>query len=380
MRRLTVICLILLLGACAHPTTRLPHEGLQNYEAVKKARRKLYRSSLKYNREMEQRIGSIHYNLMKSTGEELCDRKLKAGTGITFVRSGLKNLNNFYRYAFWDKKEYAEDYNAVHKKSFDNIYLHTVYKGSAADKAGLKPGDRLLSIYGVPAPSGKGALDDLERVIQSNNNALLPVDITVERNNKELHFSFDPDQICPYELYIDRTSRSVNAFADGKNIYVTVELIDYMRDDTALAGVMAHELAHSTLGHSRDKQHNSLIGTVFGFVADILTGTYDNTEKMSELGAGFYSQKYEMEADYLSVYYLYRAGYDISKAPNVQRLLAQRDSSSLYQETTTHPSPQERYVLLEDTIEEIKLKEAFGEDILPNFNETNTYLTDKKDY
>ena len=380
MRRFIVFCLILLLGACAHPTVRLPHEGLQNDYAVKKARRKLYRSSLKYNRDVEQRIGSVHYNLMNSTGEELCDRRLKAGTGITFSRSGRKSTNNRYRYSFWDKKDYADDYNAVHQSSFDNIYIHTVYKGSAADKAGLKPGDRLISIYGVPAPSGTRALEDLERIIKTNDNAQLPVEITVERRNKELRFVFDPDRICPYELYIDRTSRTVNAFADGKNIYVTVELIDYMRDDTALAGVMAHELAHSTLGHSRDKQHNGLIGALFGFAADIFTGTYDNTEKMSELGAGVYSQKYEMEADYLSVYYLYRAGYDISRAPDVQRLLAQRDSSSLYQEATTHPKPQERYVLLEDTIKEIKLKEAFGEDILPNFNETNTYLTDKKDY
>lgn len=379
MRRLFLLIILTLLSACAQPTAHLPHEGLQNGYAIKKARRAIYRSSLKYNRELEQRVGSVHYNIIKSTGEELCNRKLKAGTGLTFTRSGRKSINNRYQYAYWDEKDYIDDYNAIHQYGRGNIYIYTVYKDSAADKAGLKPGDKLVSLYGVPAPTGKKALDDLERILKSNDNVMLPVEITVERRHKTLHFTFEPDQICPYDLQIDRTSHMVNAFADGEKIYVTIELIDYMTDDATLAGVIGHELAHSTLGHIRDKRHNGTIGAVSGFIADIFTGTVNSAQQFYELGAGAYSKEYEFEADYFSVYYLYRAGYDIKKAVNVQRMLAQRDRSSMYHDNVTHPKPQERYVLIEDTIEEIKLKEAFGEDILPNFKESNDYLKDKKD-
>ena len=55
---------------------------------------------------------------------------------------------------------------------------------------------------------------------------------------------------CGYDVRI-RYSQKINAYADGKTIIVTSEMIENT-DDLSLALIIAHELAHNILGHKAE--------------------------------------------------------------------------------------------------------------------------------
>ena len=82
------ICLVSLavLSACAMPTTRHPNiPSVDSYD-MKDVRRELRRFSYQLSTNRRQRLGEIAYNLRKSTGQEMCDRKLLADIGVDFMR------------------------------------------------------------------------------------------------------------------------------------------------------------------------------------------------------------------------------------------------------------------------------------------------------
>lgn len=85
--------------------------------------------------------------------------------------------------------------------------------------------------------------------------------------------------ICDYPVQI-RYTDEINAFATGENIIVTSAMAGSIKDDTSLALILAHELAHNILGHVEE-------------------------------GA---STKLEREADRTGLFLLARAGYDYEKA------------------------------------------------------------------
>lgn len=70
-----------------------------------------------------------------------------------------------------------------------------------------------------------------------------------------------------------------------------------------------------------------------------------------------FSQGYEREADYLGLYFMARAGFDPTKAPEVWRRMAAEYPAAI-KETflSTHPSTPERAATLEATIREINAK------------------------
>jgi len=62
-----------------------------------------------------------------------------------------------------------------------------IVEGSAAAKAGLEPGDRILSADGESV----GRFEDIKRIVALN--AGTPIAIEIERGGKQLHFAMTPD-------------------------------------------------------------------------------------------------------------------------------------------------------------------------------------------
>lgn len=375
----SAVVMLLLLCSCVQPTTRRPPIPTVASYDMKRLRREITKYAQEEWSARNERIYNIHFDIVKSTGQELCDRKLVPDVGLYFMKIGKFKSRKWFNPNYVVEKTEHEDVEKVFKKRANDIWIQFVYKNSNAAKAGIKKGDKLVSLNSVAAPTGEYAFKQLNDIIQRSSKDGLPIDIEVERDGKFLSFSYEPDMVCPYPLYVDSGSRQINAFANGNEIYLTSELIDYIQDDTLLAGVIAHELAHNTLGHSDAKEKNIGVGMLVGAAVDIVTRSNGvATASAASAGALAYSKEFEMEADYMSVYYLARAGYDYKKTKDVQKALAARSYWSIYQDGETHPTPSARYALMIETANEIDLKKAFNEELMPEFKVGNKWLKNKK--
>ncbi len=178
------------------------------------------------------------------------------------------------------------------------------------------------------------------------------------------------DKKCNFALELSG-SRGVNAHADGEKVVITGPMMVFAGDDTHLAFVLAHEIAHNMMEHHRGLRSNVAMGAVLGGVIDALAASqgYDTggtgIEAGAEAGALSYSPSFEREADYVGLYILARAGgYDIRKAPDFWRAMSQFDPSGIYV-GKTHPTNPERYVAMQKTIKEIAFKQQHHIPLLP---------------
>lgn len=147
-------------------------------------------------------------------------------------------------------------------------------------------------------------------------------------------------------------SDEVNAFAlPGGYFYVNRGLILAADNESELAGVMAHEIAHVAARHAMENQgKGSLIQ--FGLIAGILMtggvagGILQNTAGLTQLLAFFkFSRSAEEEADRLGVQYLYAAGYDPRGMATMFEKLASQNKKkpgTLSKLFTSHPQSLDR--------------------------------------
>ncbi len=121
----------------------------------------------------------------------------------------------------------------------------------------------------------------------------------------------------PYSFKIANVSE-VNAFAfPGGPIYITRGMIEAARDESELAGALAHEIAHVALRHGSSQASKSYLAHV-GFCAlGGFVGGDPVTDVIGAIGGfGFntvflkHSPEAEAEAEALAAQILARAGYD----------------------------------------------------------------------
>lgn len=134
----------------------------------------------------------------------------------------------------------------------------------------------------------------------------------------------------------------LNAFCTpGGYIYVYTGLIKYLDNETQLAGVMGHEIAHADRRHSTDQLTKVYgISTLLG----VLLG--NNPGLLAEIATSVVSLKFsrdnETEADKYSVIYLYATEYDGRGAKYFFEKLLKEGSSRVPEFLSTHPNPENR--------------------------------------
>lgn len=138
---------------------------------------------------------------------------------------------------------------------------------------------------------------------------------------------------CRYP--IEMSDRAlVYASTNGSRIRITQGMLAFASNDSELAFVLSHELAHDLLGHA---------GAFHG----------GNHARM------------ELEADYVGIYITARAGYDVETASRFMLRLA-----AAYPEMegdSSYPASAARYAMLERSVREIARKTSSKSPLVPNF-------------
>jgi predicted Zn-dependent protease len=152
----------------------------------------------------------------------------------------------------------------------------------------------------------------------------------------------------------------LNAFAvPGGTIFVTRGLVERMKSEAELAGVLAHEISHVLRKH-----HLRAIqkGAQTALAGDALNQALRNQnaqvrEKLVSFGSEMYTRGLdkgdELEADRLGVVIAARAGYDAYGLPAVLQTLQAMNAqdSGLALMFKTHPAPGERLTALGETMQ-----------------------------
>ena len=146
-------------------------------------------------------------------------------------------------------------------------------------------------------------------------------------------------------------SPNVNAFAvPGGTIFITKGLLDRMRNEAELAGVLGHEIVHVLRKHHlkaiQKGAQSALAGDAMS--AALLDRAGPARDKLISFGTEMYSRGLdksdEFEADRLGVVIAARAGYDAYGLPSVLQTLQAMNAqdSALALMFKTHPAPGER--------------------------------------
>ncbi len=213
----------------------------------------------------------------------------------------------------------------------DAPQILSVVRDSPAGQAGLRRGDVIAAVDGRRITAGPDA--DETVIAALRESGFRPVTMTLAGDNART-IAIRPVGACDIDFEIVPAGK-VNAYAVADTIRVTRGMMWFVRDETELALVVSHELAHHILGHTK-----------------LLTIAFtDATQR-------------ETDADYVGLYIMARAGYDIADAPLFWRRVAAA-FPHLIDSSTSHPVMPYRFVVLRKTTEEIRRREAHGLPLVP---------------
>ena len=355
MRHFLLPVVMLTLASCA-PTTQTPNISNEMAAGEAELQREL---AVKENMKLARKLENVAAPILMANAS-LCGDLISPYVGAQFLT----------------KDAVGKDY----QNTMANLYgvdmwptVTMIAKKSPAAST-LKIGDMLTHVNGEALPKGKNSLKTLQGRITKNVNAD-PMQLTINRAGKAKNVSLKPVHACNSPVRLEN-SDAVNAFADGKTIAVTKGMMRFVENDTELATIVGHELAHNTRSHMNAKRGNAVIGGILGAVASVAIGV-NVTDLGAQIGAGANSQGFESEADYVGLYHTARAGYDINNAPNLWRRMAASNPGAIHMAGGSHPSTAKRFLALEATVKEIKGKKSRGEELTPEEREVQQAQKEK---
>jgi predicted Zn-dependent protease len=146
----------------------------------------------------------------------------------------------------------------------------------------------------------------------------------------------------------------INAWCmPGGKVVVYTGILPVTNDETGLAVVMGHEIAHAIAEHGNERMSQQLLQQV-GAVGLMVAMKDEPAETqaiwLSVYGVGTtvgimlpYSRTHESEADHLGLIFMAMAGYDPHEAPEFwKRMAAGKQGGSPPEFLSTHPSDQTR--------------------------------------
>ena len=327
-----VLLVILLNSSCEAPTT-ITARGLNSDTEKEKIIMQGIALETYYNR--IEKLNNIAWPIIqKSTS--ICGSNVKNTIGLEII--SLSQIDKKFKKAASEKLNFTE-----------NSEILFVIKDSPAEKSGLLKGDIIKKIY---SDNFSWIGDEIIKNNRDGNFNNKKIKIDIERGKDSLSLEIKPIKICSHRIILSQDN-SLNAYADGKNIFITQGMLRFIEEDKELQMIIAHELAHNIEGHIEKKSNNFILGTIVDLAASSAgintRGTFGN------IGAQMYSQDFEREADYVGMYILANSDINRKGVANFWRRMSIENPGSISY-ASSHPSSSERWVNIEAINKEIDSK------------------------
>jgi hypothetical protein len=313
---------------------------------------------------------------MRATMDELRqmvalqDRLYQVAAPLLIINADLckAQARNLLGFTAKNKFSFPGDYADAAQAALgygDRLLVSNVLAGSGAARAGLRQGDVLISADGQPLPSGPNAETSAAGVLGPLLRERSTLKMTVARGNRdnnEVVLNVPVTRACAYRIDVGNAD-NVNSYADGDRVMLTRGMINFTRNDTEIAYVMAKDMAHNILGHAA-AQNSS--GTLAGIIDNLSSVQPDMSMLIGSAGVRTMPRQRDGAADSLALYLLARAGYNIDGAASFwQRLASAYPASMKNGYTSNHPATAYRVAAINKTVAEIKTKQANREPLQP---------------
>lgn len=360
-----IAALLVALAGCATPQTRMP---TVDFAAMQEETRKQREMVVEDYMNSYRRLQAVASKIVVS-GTELCADKMGPYYGLTA----------------WSREDFGKEWHDVVQSRFgvgDVASISSIAPGSAAEHAGMKNGDVVISVNGWTLPAGKGTVDKLMEKLAAEGKFGMPLELVVRRGAEEVKLSMMPGKACDFRVHLSPDDVK-NAYADGKNIVIYKGMMDFFRTDEEVALVVSHELAHNAMKHIDAKKTNAMVGGLVGLLLDVaaaaggINTNGDFTRLGSNIGAGVYSVAFEQEADYVGLYFMASAGYKIDDAAGFWRRMATTNSKAITMKSS-HPTTPERFIAIESAVDEIKQKIHNGQPLKPELKDQSQVIAEEE--
>lgn len=166
-----------------------------------------------------------------------------------------------------------------------------------------------------------------------------------------------------WEFNLIDDPKTVNAWCmPGGKVAFYTGIMPICKDETGVAVVMGHEVAHAIANHGRERMSQQMIAQYGLGTLSTLMGQNPTAGKqlvMQAIGAGTnvgmlkFSREHESEADHMGLIFMTMAGYDPSLAPKFwERMSSMSGGGSTPEFLSTHPSHDTRIKDLQGWIPE----------------------------
>jgi predicted Zn-dependent protease len=166
-----------------------------------------------------------------------------------------------------------------------------------------------------------------------------------------------------WDFNVIEDDKTVNAWCmPGGKIAVYTGILPYTRNDTGLAVVLGHEVAHAIAEHGNERMSQALLAQLGGVALSVaLAEKPEETQELFMLAYGVtanvaallpYSRLHENEADRIGLTLMAKAGYNPNEAVRFWQTMSEQGGSRPLTFLSTHPAPETRIEKIKSYIPE----------------------------
>jgi predicted Zn-dependent protease len=166
-----------------------------------------------------------------------------------------------------------------------------------------------------------------------------------------------------WEFNLIEDDKTANAWVmPGGRAAVYTGILPYTQNETGLAVVLGHEVAHALADHGNERMSEALVAQMGGMALSVALSSQTQQTKqlfMTVYGAGAsvgfllpYSRLHESEADRIGLTLMARAGYDPRQAIPFWERMSKQEGQRPPQFLSTHPAPETRIADIKKYISE----------------------------